>query len=74
MTATRVIIHNDDPAPLLARMHANGAAVEAQTCDSYAELGAQLAAFRPDVVYSVRLQGPFRGRGMCFPAPNTNKP
>lgn len=57
MTTTRVIIHNDDPAPLLARLAANGADVDARTCDSYAGLASQLEAFRPDAVYSVRFAG-----------------
>lgn len=55
--APRILLHNDVTAPLAARLR--GAFSEAQVaeCNSYADLPAQVAAFRPDIVYTVRFAG-----------------
>ena len=53
----RILLHNDDCAPLVDWLCAARPDAEFQTCESYAALPGALAHYRPDVVYSVRFAG-----------------
>ena len=53
----RVLLHNDQTDALKARLVADFPQVELATCATYEGLGDKIAAFRPDVVYSVRFAG-----------------
>jgi len=58
MTDTpRILIHTSDPAPMLARLGEVAPEIDARGHDSYEGLDAVLAAFRPDIVYSVAFRG-----------------
>ena len=50
----RILIHNDEPDDLVARLADQVDSAEIAWCDSYDGLADTLASFRPDVVYSVR--------------------
>ena len=53
----RILIHTRDPAPMLARLAEVAPGTEARGHDDYEGLGAALAGFRPDIVYSVAFAG-----------------
>lgn len=55
--APRILIHDSDPEPMLARLSRTHP--EAALCghDSYDGLQAVLAAFRPDIAYSIAFNG-----------------
>ena len=58
MTDTpRILVHTSDPTPMLARLAEGAPGIEARGHDSYEGLGAVLAEFRPDAVYSVAFHG-----------------
>jgi len=58
MTDTpRILVHTRDPAPMLARLAEVAPEIEARGHDDYEGLGAALAGFRPDIVYSVAFHG-----------------
>lgn len=58
MTDTpRILVHTSDPAPMLARLAEVAPEIEARGHDDYEGLGAVLAEFRPDIVYSVAFHG-----------------
>src|SRR6056297_1835258 len=58
MTDTpRILLHNDETASLVARLHGSFPQVEYSVCNSYGGLRAAVGAFRPDIVYSVRFDG-----------------
>lgn len=58
MTVTpRIILHNADTALLAAALRAAHPQVDFRECQTYADLPAVIASYRPDVVYSVRFAG-----------------
>ena len=55
--ATRVIILDSDPAPMLDRLTCSMPGIETRTCNSYAGMHTLVPEFKPDVVYSVTFAG-----------------
>ena len=53
----RVLIHNDTTSEFEAALRAALPAAAVETCNSYDGLDAQIAQFRPNVVYTVRFAG-----------------
>lgn len=58
MTDTpRILIHNDETETLVARLKVACPRAVVEACQSYEAMPAQIAAFRPDIVYTVRFAG-----------------
>lgn len=53
----RVLIHNDQTSEFEASLRDAWPAAAVETCTTYEGLGAQIEAFRPNVVYTVRFAG-----------------
>lgn len=53
----RIVLHNSDTAPLAQALRSSFPAVACRECQTYEDLPALIAEFRPDVVYSVRFAG-----------------
>ncbi|GAB5446263.1 D-2-hydroxyacid dehydrogenase [Gymnodinialimonas sp.] len=55
--APRILIHNDETTALAQALHGRFPQAEVAECTSYEALPAQIAGFRPEIVYSVRFAG-----------------
>lgn len=53
----RIIVHNDQPGPMLDRLNKVAPWADAVSCDSYTGMTKLVRDFRPDIVYSVRFDG-----------------
>ena len=59
MTHPRILLHSNNAGPLFATLKQAIPGAETEICDDYESMGKTLAAFRPDIVYSVRFGGTF---------------
>ncbi len=55
--APRILLHNDETDDLADTLRAAMPGATVATCNDYKGLPAQIAAFRPDILYSVRFAG-----------------
>ncbi len=53
----RIILHSDQPQPLIERLRASHPDANVETCESYAALPDAIATFAPEVLYTVRFAG-----------------
>lgn len=67
--ARRILVHNDKVDAMVAVLNTRFPQIEARGCDSFAGVKDAVAAFRPDVVYTVRFDSgaPYPRDGLFAP-------